>query len=596
MTHTSRRTLLSAIAASATVPLSALATAPSARAAQGAVATAQGAAAAAHGAATAAPSAAAAGPSGLAGPASSVTMTALDASWFTQVTLESELTATVLPGSPARTEVTSAGRRVALLTHGARTVLVPGPRRTFTEDKQPFAEDFGRTLPDPALAPSQRVYWGNSPGGGTWETHGPVAGDFSVTPGRGLIALTTDGASRYCTLKDDGITDVDVEAVAGFDKVPTGDACSFALVFGYTSPDSHHRVRLSFLTTGAVELRLEKVAGGNATALAAPLTLATGVPARTAWGVRVLREGARIRVKAWRASAGQPGAWHVDVVDSPAVTGRVGLRALANQGCTSLPVTLAVTGFRVVDAAWEAPPSVTHGDWVRVLPEPFDGTWTPALEQTVRGWIGSPAPDVLAYAAMFLPGAPAVSAGAGPAAGRKVLGEATYSPAGLRGERTVGADFHEFAGVGWTFPNGTVRAADPAFAGSLDCSGYTRMVYGYHLGVPVADVHDASPARLPRTSAQMADRAPGVRLARTTGSTAQVIALLQPGDLLLWDADEDGEVDHVGIHLGADALGKARFLSSRKTVNGPTMADVGGASLLDGGGTYDRTLHTVHRL
>jgi len=47
---------------------------------------------------------------------------------------------------------------------------------------------------------------------------------------------------------------------------------------------------------------------------------------------------------------------------------------------------------------------------------------------------------------------------------------------------------------------------------------------------------------------------------------------------------------------GADAAGKRRFLSSRKTVNGPTMADLGGASVLDGTGTYASTLHTVHRI
>ncbi|MFJ6941004.1 NlpC/P60 family protein [Streptomyces sp. NPDC101132] len=576
MTHTSRRTLLSALAASAAVPLSSLAAAPAARAAGGAVA---------------APLS-----GGLAGSPSSVTVAPMDASWFTQVTLTAPLTATVLPGAPARTEVTSGGRRVALLTHGARTVVVPGPRRTFSEDKRPFTEDFGRTLPHPALNPATRPYWGNSPGGGTWDTEGPVAGDFSVSPGRGLIALSTDGASRYATLKDDGITDVDVTAVGSLDRVPTGDACSYALLFGYVSADNHLRARLSFLTTGAVELRVEKVTGGTSAALAPALTLATGVPAGTAWGIRVLREGSRIRVRAWRASAGQPGTWQADVTDPGSPKGRIGLRALANQGCTSLPVTFSATAFQVADAAWATPPSVTHGDWVRVLPAPFDGTWTPALEQTVRGWTGSLAPDALAYAAMFLPGAPPVTSGAGPAAGRKVLGEAQYSPADTYGDRTVGADFHEFMGVDWTFPDGRVKTADAAFLGSLDCSGYTRMVYGHHMGVPVADVNDPSPARLPRTSAQMADHAPGVRLARTSGATPDVLALLQPGDLLFWDTDKDGEVDHVGIHLGTDAAGKARFLSSRKTVNGPTMADVAGASLLDGGGTYDTTLHTVHRL
>ncbi|MEV7614113.1 NlpC/P60 family protein [Streptomyces sp. NPDC089799] len=587
MTHMSRRTLLSAIGASAAVPLSTLAVAPAARAVEGAV----------EGAVAGAPSAPISLPTGLAGPASSVTMAPLDPSWFTQVTLEAKLTATVLPGTPTRTAIASGGRRVALLTHGARTVVVPGPRRTFTENKRPFTEDFNRTLPDTGPEAGKPSHWGDSPGGGTWDTtEGPEADDFSVRPGRGVIALTTDNASRYATLKDDGITDVDVEAFAGFDKVPTGDACSYAVVFGYLSPDHHHRARLSFLTTGAVELRVEKVSGGNATPLAPTHTLATDVPAGTAWGIRVRREGSRIRVKAWRASSEQPAAWRVEVGDDTVATGRIGLRALANQGSTQLPVTLSATGFRVIDAAWATPPSVTHGDWVRVLPEPFDGTWTPALEQTVRGWIGSTAPDVLAYAAMFLPGAPGVTCGAGPAAGRQVLGKATYSPADLRGKHTIGADFHEYMGVGWTFPNGKFKKADEAFLGSLDCSGYTRMVYGYHMGVPVAEMYDASPARLPRTSEQMDERAPGVRLTRTTGYTPEVRALLQPGDLLLWDADEDGTVDHVGIHLGTDALGKARFVSSRMTVDGPTMADVAGASVLDGGGTYGRTLRTVHRL
>lgn len=576
---TSRRSLLSALAA-ATVPVSALASAPAARAAGGT---------------PAAPPPPALPPAGLGAPPSSVTVAPLDASWFTHVTLASPLTPTVLPGAPARTEVTSGGRRIALLTHGARTVIVPGPRRTFREDKQPFAEDFDRTLPDPAANPLTRPCWGNSPGGGTWDTEGPDDGDFSVTPGRGLIRLTTDNPSRYATLKDGGITDVDVTAVAGFDKVPTGDACSYAVVFGHTAPGDHQRARLSFLTTGAVELRIEKVSGGTATPLAPAVTVATGVPAGTAWGVRVRREGTLVRVKAWRASAAQPADWTVTVTESPLGKGRIGLRALANKGCTGLPVTLTVTGFQVTAATWAEPPSVTHDAWVRVLPQPFDGTWTPALEQTVRGWTGSLAPDVLAYAAMFLPGAPEVLSGAGPAAGRKVLGKATYSRADARGERDTGADFHEYMGIDWTFPTG-LKAAEARYEGSLDCSGYTRMVYGYHMGVPLAGMDDASPARLPRTSAQMAARAPGVRLARTTGATPEVVALLQPGDLLFWDADGDGEVDHVGIHVGTDALGRPRFVSSRKTVNGPTMADVAGASLLSGGGTYDTGLRAVHRL
>ncbi|MYW63623.1 hypothetical protein GTY65_05960 [Streptomyces sp. SID8379] len=127
------------------------------------------------------------------------------------------------------------------------------------------------------------------------------------------------------------------------------------------------------------------------------------------------------------------------------------------------------------------------------------------------------------------------------------------------------------------------------------------MVYGHHLGVPMAAGADASGTRLPRKSRDMAEHAPGVHVDRTDGTAPPAAALLQPGDLVLFNADSGDDtvsatVDHVGIHLGVDAAGARRFLSSRKTGDGPTMADLGGASLLDGTGVYARSLHTVHRL
>ncbi|MEV6164811.1 NlpC/P60 family protein [Streptomyces sp. NPDC052052] len=540
-------------------------------------------------------------PAGLSSARSSVTLPPLDASYFAPVTLTAPLTVTVLSGTPARTEVTSGGRRVALLTHGARTVLLPGPQRTFAENKRPFVDDFGRTLPDTSLPAAEQKYWGTSPGGGSWSTLGPDDTDYSVVPGAGVITLSTDYASRHASLRDDAVTDVDARSVARFDKVPTGQACSYALSFGYQDTHNNYRARLSFLTTGAVELRVEKEVDDTVTQLVSAITLATSNPVGADWTIRVRREGSRIRAKAWRSDSTEPSTWAVDTSDSTFGKGRVGLRALANQGCTNLPVKLMVSRFEVDAANWETPPSVTHGDWVRVLPEPFDGTWTAGLEQTIRGWAGSTVPDVLAYAAMFLAGAPAVTAGAGPAQGKQVLGEAGYGYLNPHGYRYEGADFHEYMNVGWTFDDGSYTGPSSKQVGNLDCSGYTRMIYGYHMGVPTAAGADTSGERIPRKSRDMADYAPGVLIDRTDGVNPPTAALLQPGDLVLFNADsgDDTEtvtVDHVGIYLGPDAAGKRRFLSSRKTVNGPTMSDLGGASLLDGTGVYATSLHTVHRV
>ncbi|MFF9165338.1 MULTISPECIES: NlpC/P60 family protein [unclassified Streptomyces] len=585
MINTSRRRLLAALAASAaTVPLSALA-APEAQAAPAPVTPVDPFTA----------------PSGLGGAQSAVTLPPLNASYFTPVTLTTPLTATVLSGTPTRTEVTSGGKRVALLTHGARTVVLPGPTRTFAENKRPFVDDFQRTLPDTTLPVDQRQYWGQSPGGGSWSTLGPDATDYSVTPGAGIISLTTDFASRHATVRDDEITDVDVRCVGRFDKVPAGQACSFALSFGYQDTHNNYRARLSFLTTGAVELRVEKEVADTVTQLGTAVTLATGVAAGTDFTIRVRREGTRIRAKAWRSSAAEPSAWAFDVTDATFGKGRVGLRALANDGCTNLPVKLSVSRFEVSAATWETPPSVTHGDWVRVLPQPFDGTWTDALEQTIRGWAGSTVPDVLAYAAMFLGGAPAVTAGSGPAQGKQVLGESGYGYLDPHGYRYEGADFHEYMNVGWTFPDGSYTGPSSKQVGNLDCSGYTRMVYGYHMGVPLAQGQDTSGQRIPRNSRYIVDYAPGVVVDRTDGTKPPAATQIQAGDLVLFNADSGDDnptptVDHVGIYLGKDAAGKRRFLSSRKTVNGPTMGDLGGASLLDGTGTYATSLHTVRRI
>ncbi|MFI1979913.1 NlpC/P60 family protein [Streptomyces wedmorensis] len=589
MTNTSRRSLLTALTATAAaVPLASLTAGPARAAQTGATAVAS------------APAPLVGPGSGLGAPRSAVTIADLGADWFTPVALGT-LSAQVLSGTPARTEVTCEGKRIALLTHGARTVLLPGPKRTFTENKRPFVDDFQRTLPDLSLPEADRVYWGTAPGGGGWTTLGGAASDYSVTPGAGIINLTTAYASRHASIRDGEITDVDVRSVARFDKVPTGQACSYALSFGYQDSHNSYRARLSFTTTGAVELRVEKEVADAITQLIPAVSLATGVAAGTRWSVRVRREGTRIQVKSWRTDTTEPAAWTTEVDDSTFGKGRVGLRALANDGCTNLPITLTVSSFEVTAATWETLPTVTHTDWVRVLDEPFDGTWTPTLEAQIRSWAGSTAPDVLAYAAMFLPNAPAVTAGAGAAAGKQVLGQAGYGYLDPQGNRYEGADFHEYMNCGWTFPDGTYTGPSSKQVGNLDCSGYTRMVFGYHHRVPLAAGADTSKTRLPRKSRDMVDYAPGTRIDQTTGSTPPAASLLQPGDLVLFNADSGDDnltvtVDHVGIYLGKDTNGKRRFLSSRKTGNGPTMSDLSGSSTLDGTGTYATKLHTVHRI
>ena len=122
-----------------------------------------------------------------------------------------------------------------------------------------------------------------------------------------------------------------------------------------------------------------------------------------------------------------------------------------------------------------------------------------------------------------------------------------------------------------------------------------RMVWGYRAGLPLG--LDPDGVAIPRQSFQILDAAPGVVTIPNTGSQVRDFSHLSPGDIVFFDADPgDGpQIDHVGMYLGRDTGGHERFISSRKTNNGPTLGDAGGASLLDGRGLYARSFRAARR-
>lgn len=91
-------------------------------------------------------------------------------------------------------------------------------------------------------------------------------------------------------------------------------------------------------------------------------------------------------------------------------------------------------------------------------------------------------------------------------------------------------------------------------------------------------------AALPRRSFEQFESAPGVVIIPNRHRTPRRTELqrLAPGDLLFWDASADDarRLDHVGIYLGVDPEGRYRFISSRKSPDGPTMGDYKGASAI----------------
>ena len=249
-----------------------------------------------------------------------------------------------------------------------------------------------------------------------------------------------------------------------------------------------------------------------------------------------------------------------------------------------------------------APSSVTHSFWVRTLPSPFTGTvdqvWLNAALAANRAGV----PDVFGIAMQYVEGAPLLTEG-----GLPIGGDAAYGPLLPDGTLQEGSDFNDYVGVTWIYANGQTDAPEPDQFGCLDCSGYMRMIWGLRHSLDGSGYGDTIPlclsplpdrSALPRRSFEICAAGPGVLVIPNAGKQVSNFAPLMPGDLVFFDAStNDGtQIDHVGMYLGVDAQGKHRFVSSRKSIDGPTLGDYRGASILEGTGLYARSFRAARRL
>ncbi len=232
--------------------------------------------------------------------------------------------------------------------------------------------------------------------------------------------------------------------------------------------------------------------------------------------------------------------------------------------------------------------TVRHHNWVRLLDAPFTGTvdytWLDAaLEDT--------SPDILGIAMQYIAGAPPITSG-----GLTIAGDAHFG-ALVNGYRDSGSDFYDYLGISWKYPTKTVVTPDPTQLGSLDCSGFQRMVWGYRGGITLAINPTADRSVLPRKSHDIYASGPGVMVIPNNGTQATDFSKLAVGDVVFHDADtSDGaDIDHSGLFLGVDSQGHYRYVSSRRNPDGPTMGDYKGPSILDGDMLFGRSFRAARR-
>jgi len=270
--------------------------------------------------------------------------------------------------------------------------------------------------------------------------------------------------------------------------------------------------------------------------------------------------------------------------------------------------TVTLTGPERRFADGETPSPVRHSIWVRLLPSPFeekvDEKWTrAALEANARQ-----ERDVLATAMQYTD---AQAWQPKDIESKKFAGRAYYGPEKVDGRgRSVGSDVADYLGQPMRLGTKEVKPRARR-AGSLDCSGFVRMVYGFR-GIPdgdgphekfplIASGGDFVPGALPRRSDQLWEKGPGVVLVpygkNPVAQLRDVDEKIRPGDILFFQARVDPKriIDHVAIYMGEDEAGEARFISSRQSHDGPTLGDTKGASTLRPGGLYGDGFRSARR-
>lgn len=256
--------------------------------------------------------------------------------------------------------------------------------------------------------------------------------------------------------------------------------------------------------------------------------------------------------------------------------------------------TVALAGPRRTFAEPGATAAVVDSaTWVRFVPQP----WVAGADRSTwfRPWLDAAlvdrSPDVLAVALEYLGTAPDRFDDTG----LRIAGDASFGPLRDDAKRAEASDFYDYLGVSWSFSDGVREEPASSRRGAVDCSGFLRLVVGYRMGFPLLGGNDPGPG-LPRRAYAMAEHGPGTEILPDDGVPPADLGRLQPGDLLFFVTDDMPGIDHSALYLGIDSDGRRRFVSSRSSLDGPTVGDGTAASVVDGEGWFASRFRAARRL
>lgn len=187
--------------------------------------------------------------------------------------------------------------------------------------------------------------WGAADTGQAWTVGGGTASDFSVSPGRGVMSLSTTVASRFAVL-DVLSPDVDLAADFSLSATAAGADQVVYLMARYTDGSNFYYARVNLTPANAVVLALRRRVAGVETELALRTTDLTHT-AGTWYTLRLRVLGSVLWAKVWPTGTSEP-VWQTIASDTGLQGGpRAGVRGLLSAGSTNtLPVAVSFDNFR----------------------------------------------------------------------------------------------------------------------------------------------------------------------------------------------------------------------------------------------------------
>ncbi len=192
--------------------------------------------------------------------------------------------------------------------------------------------------------------WGTADIGGSWSTAGGTASEYSTNGTTARVAVAAVNASRYTYLSAKAYADVDMIVDAATGVLATGGPHYVGLIARYVDTSNSYYARLSFETTAALTLTLQKRVGGVQTDLATATVPGTHV-ANTLFRIRFKVDGSSLKAKAWLASSEEPYAWQAEATDTSLTAGgSIGTRSILSATNTNtLPVTFIYDNFELTN-------------------------------------------------------------------------------------------------------------------------------------------------------------------------------------------------------------------------------------------------------